>query len=90
MYLLLQDLEKSGNEDKIKILQSLGHILSSSSEMKDEFHRLGGVPIILKYLDKDDWKMAENAFHILGFSIMQNVRWSMLNNNTNLINTIFY
>jgi hypothetical protein len=74
MYLLLQDLEKSGNEDKIKILLSLGHILSSTSEMQDEFQKLGGVLVILKYLDKDDWKIAGNAFHILGVCILQSVR----------------
>ena len=42
-------LEGGGNENKIKILQSLGSLLSSSSEMKEEFHTLGGVEIILKY-----------------------------------------
>jgi hypothetical protein len=90
VYLLLQDLEKTGNEDKIKILHLLGHILSSNSEMKDEFFKLGGVPIISKYLDEDDWRLAGNAFHILGFCILQNVRWSMLNVNKTLLNTRSY
>jgi hypothetical protein len=75
MYVLLQDLEKPRNKDKIKTLQALGHLLSSNYfEMKDEFHKLGGVPIILKYLDEDDWNIAGNALHILGFSILQSVR----------------
>ncbi|XP_021926856.1 telomere repeats-binding bouquet formation protein 1-like isoform X2 [Zootermopsis nevadensis] len=88
MYLLFQDLEKSGNEDKIKILQSLGHLLSSNFEMKDEFHKLGGVSVILKYLDKDDWKIAGNAFHILGFSILQRKELQMQLTTQHMFKTI--
>ncbi|XP_069703013.1 telomere repeats-binding bouquet formation protein 1-like isoform X2 [Periplaneta americana] len=73
MYLLLQDLLNPGigNKDKVGILKTIALILSRD-EMKEEFHRLGGVSVILKFLKEDDWNIAGNAFYILGYSINQN------------------
>ncbi|PSN43929.1 hypothetical protein C0J52_03779 [Blattella germanica] len=78
MNLLIRDLRKSSKTDKLKLMQTLSVILSSNDSFKIEFYKQGGIHMVLKNLQEDDWEIAGTAFHILESCFCQKLENKLL------------